>query len=552
MKRNINKKKVNTKDPPFDPSLFVSPENFNIPLTSLDSNIPRAFSLPSGPSFIQRPLQQSDLLMSNSWFSCQPFSHPISSGPSVSSSYVPEASGPVYQTSVYNGKRKKNQITFPIRTRKVAINPNSLMRVYLKQAFHVNRIIYNECVWLQKTNVIEINQKNLRFIIDSNSPYWLLQYENPADGLRFKEYLEQVPYDVRDEAIKDFIKAYEINMQKHKDGKLPQFFMHYRRKCEMNQETIVLRKRSFKFFEDSVQKDGTVIKEVKMKCYPKNWKNGTISFFQEKVTKLPDQVKISMSKGGKFYLILSEEQRPQIKVAKNNAVALDPGVRIFQTTYDTKGESYLIGKDGADKLDSLAGIARRMRAGIKRYYNKNGKKRFKKIETRKEQKSLNRAADRIERKIKNMVTDLQRKTVKFLCEKYDTVIIPEFKSQQMAKKARRKIGKTTARKMLRWSHYKFRELLKEKGEMTGTKVIVGTEEFTSKTCGNCMYVNNQLKGERELTCKRCGIHMHRDINGARNILLHNWLRAKMSILSSIPSLNPVRFNRSIKLKISDH
>ena len=68
--------------------------------------------------------------------------------------------------------------------------------------------------------------------------------------------------------------------------------------------------------------------------------------------------------------------------------------------------------------------------------------------------------------------------------------------------------------MLIWSHYKFRELLKNKGEMTGTKVIVGTEEYTSKTCGKCMYVNGDLKG-------------------ARNILMHNWERGKMRI-NNIP------------------
>ena len=82
-------------------------------------------------------------------------------------------------------------------------------------------------------------------------------------------------------------------MQKHKEGKLPHFFMYYRRKKEMNQETIVLRKRNFKFIDDN-----------NVKCYPRNWKNGIITFFKEKVTELPDRVQISISKGCKIYIFL--------------------------------------------------------------------------------------------------------------------------------------------------------------------------------------------------------------------------------------------------------
>src|SRR5205807_8872913 len=88
----------------------------------------------------------------------------------------------------------------------------------------------------------------------------------------------------------------------------------------------------------------------------------------------------------------------KVKVPKGNAVALDPGVRIFQTTYDTEGTTYLIGKDGAKILDSLAGIATRMRAGIYRYYN-NGKKKFRRAETDKERKGLLRAANKVEQRI---------------------------------------------------------------------------------------------------------------------------------------------------------
>jgi putative transposase len=220
------------------------------------------------------------------------------------------------------------------------------------------------------------------------------------------------------------------------------------------------------------------------------------------------------------------------KVKKGNAVALDPGVRIFQTTYDTSGTSYLIGKDGAMIIDSLAGIAARMRAGVYRYY-KNEKQKFRRAETEKERKGLLRAANRIEQKIKDMISDCHRKTVKFLCDKYDTIVIPSFGSKGMVEAVKRKISKTTARRLLRWSHYRFRELLKAKGDITGTNIIVASEEYTSKTCGNCMFINRHLIGQKTIVCSNCHVRMHRDVNAARNILFMNWHLAHLHPLNLV-------------------
>ena len=77
--------------------------------------------------------------------------------------------------------------------------------------------------------------------------------------------------------------------------------------------------------------------------------------------------------------------------------------------------------------------------------------------------------------------------------------------------------------MIRWGHYKFRELLKAKGEVTGTKIIVGTEEWTSKTCTNCFTIKHDLTmNDREHHCNQCGNIGHRDISAARNIMMLNW------------------------------
>ena len=54
-----------------------------------------------------------------------------------------------------------------------------------------------------------------------------------------------------------------------------------------------------------------------------------------------------------------------------------------------------------------------------------------------------------------------------------------------------------------------------------------TEEYTSQLCSDCGKCSKNYMG-REKTCSFCHKKMHRDINGARNILLKN-IKKHMSI-----------------------
>ncbi len=44
-----------------------------------------------------------------------------------------------------------------------------------------------------------------------------------------------------------------------------------------------------------------------------------------------------------------------------------------------------------------------------------------------------------------------------------------------------------------------------------------------KLCSVCGKYNDALKGEIEYDCKECGIKLHRDINGCRNIYMKQYL-----------------------------
>ena len=133
--------------------------------------------------------------------------------------------------------------------------------------------------------------------------------------------------------------------------------------------------------------------------------------------------------------------------------------------------------------------------------------------------------------VKNKVTDLHRKTIKYYCENYEHIILPDFDGKRIAKLLKRRGMSQECRKVLELSHSKLRERLKTKVEMyKGVKLLIGTEEYTSKTCGKCGRIETskkekasgtKTKRNRIVECAKCKVDVDRDLSAARNILILN-------------------------------
>jgi len=93
----------------------------------------------------------------------------------------------------------------------------------------------------------------------------------------------------------------------------------------------------------------------------------------------------------------------------------------------------------------------------------------------------------------------------------------------MVRKTRRKIGRKTARNLLTWGHYRFRQILIDKAREYPwvNNIFVTNEAYTTKTCTYCGWMNENIGGKKVYTCHgECGgKKFPRDFNGARNILL---------------------------------
>ncbi len=174
-------------------------------------------------------------------------------------------------------------------------------------------------------------------------------------------------------------------------------------------------------------------------------------------------------------------------------VALDPGVRTFQTYYSPSS----CGEIGAKCIGRIYRLCQHLDNLMSR--------------------KLWKPAAKVRVKIKNLVSELHFQAANFLTKNFSTILIPAFETSQMvSKKATRKIRTKTARAMMTCSHYQFQQRLINKALENGCEVVVVTEEYTSKTASWTGEIIN-IGSRKTITSN--GVTLDRDINGARGIFL---------------------------------
>lgn len=200
--------------------------------------------------------------------------------------------------------------------------------------------------------------------------------------------------------------------------------------------------------------------------------------------------------------------------------ALDPGARTFVTAFDgTRNVAFQYGTTEQRNLwlqtllDAKDSTQMQLTEAIKK------QQQFRTQELKHRMAKLNR-------KLADRVKGVHRQLTGYLARRYAVVVVGHINVCSIVRKvnpsnpaAKRKIGRTTTRHLLAWSHAKFRDRLKFRERADHTfKVIIQEESFTSKTCGRCNTQNKNLGGAEHFDCRNCGYSTHRDINGARNIL----------------------------------
>lgn len=389
-----------------------------------------------------------------------------------------------------NSKRKKPKKKKKVpaeKAKKIKLRPTPEQREKLKRWMGTARWTYNRCLAKMKSEKLPINvetKKALRAEIIHNSNY---QEEN--------QWVLETPYQVRDEALCDLMKAFESSFAAGHEN----FTMKFRsKKNDLESiaiESRVWKKQTFyrKFFGEDKLKASEVLPE-----------------------KIDYDFRIVKNRLGEFFICIplplevrSENQAPVIPNPVDGIVAIDPGVRTFCSCYSPSGETFEWGKADIGRLYRLCRAADKLQSR----WSQNGvlhRQRYR----------LQRAARRIRKKIRDLVDEVHKKFTKWIVTNYRTVLLPRFNTQRMVRRADRRIGSKTARSMLTWAHYRFRvRLLNKVREHPWCKVVICDEAYTSKTCGSCGKINAKLGASKLFRCPHCNVSMDRDINGARNILI---------------------------------
>lgn len=205
---------------------------------------------------------------------------------------------------------------------------------------------------------------------------------------------------------------------------------------------------------------------------------------------------------------------------KYDIVALDPGVRTFQTFYS---EQNIAGKIGDGFSTYL----------LKAYGQKVDKLKsvldtHKKYLSKKTRRNLRKRCALLRAKVKNNVRDLHWKTCNFLTSNFKTIFLPPFEVKNMTSTKIphniRVINSKTVRSMLCLSHYAFKERLKYRCKVKGVNLHIKSEAYTTKTCGGCGSLK-EIGGLKTYKCGTCNFILDRDYNAARNIYMRTYLCA---------------------------
>lgn len=391
-------------------------------------------------------------------------------------------------------------------SRQIRLYPSKRDRKTLLQWFHTARRTYNlalESVQQGKFSPTDFERLRWRWVT--------------SQQLSEKQrWMEDTPSKIRAGAIRDLCDAYETNFLKRKQNPEHTFTVSFR--SRKDDQSISLQKDAFRSLNSTKAAlfFPTLLKDH-MRTSP------TISL--EEASK--HDCRLCLTRTGKIFLCVPTEVA--VTTAGGEAVAaIDPGVRTFLTGYSPTHGVFEIG--GGDigritrlccSLDALISI----RDGTTGYQKR---------------RRLLRPIRRLRERLKNLVKDCHHRSVSFILDNFQTVIISPFESSNMVTRRGRKISRKTVRQLLSWSHIPFGDRLIAKAAILGRNIIVNGEEYTTKTCCKCGSINENVGGKKTFACPTCNFNIGRDVNGAINALTKYLTERGWKPSDALPPTAPTR------------
>ena len=358
-----------------------------------------------------------------------------------------------------------------IKSKKIRVYPKNSQRTEIKSWQSASRWFFNKAKEIDENSENSLSKYDLANAVMATTPEWA----------------KNIPYQVKRNAIFDYCKAKANAVKKYK-------------------QTRQFQKIHFRS-----------AKNPKQSCYIPKSAVKTLGIYHTILGKLEASESMETEtdcrlilENGRFYLIVGysyDNSKAMSESQASGIVAIDPGVRTFITFYS----SDCCGKLGEHDMTRVY----RLCMGLDRLISKRALER-----NHRKRNNMKRAACRLRSKIKDLINELHHKTALFLCRNFKTILLPTFETKQMTKRNLRNIGSKSARQMLTFAHFRFKQFLKHKAKELHVDVVDVNEAYTSKTVSWTGEIKN-IGGAKYITTGKGQnkVVVDRDYNGARGIML---------------------------------
>ena len=306
----------------------------------------------------------------------------------------------------------------------------------------------------------------------------------------------KTPMEIRDQTAKSLVSAFKSNKTLLQRGYIKHYDIGFKRKSDS--QCISILKKMYRG-------QGIICPSLGL---------GRLRSRESLPEKLDHDAKL-LYEHNKYWLLMPQKvMQIDVPPLMKRIVSIDPGVRTFATCYsphDKNGPAmYEWGKRDISRLYRHA-------LQVDRLQSRLGQPQMR----AKQRRAIKRAMQKKRTKIKSLTTDLHRHFALWLCINYDLVCLPKFDVSKMVMRAGRKLRNNSVRKMLCWSHFRFRQYLLHKAREHGTVIYLCEERYSSKTCSECQIQHHLLGSNKVFTCASgdCDYVSDRDFNAARNIYM---------------------------------
>jgi putative transposase len=406
-----------------------------------------------------------------------------------------------------------------MKTMKFRLFPNDEQKKYIDDSIVQFRWYYNAVV-----NVVNMKYKTLESLVEKKE----LKYNHVRDEMMKYSYSEDIVGEVctkkfdRNEKLHAFPKPLWMEggnvhnriprgackkFTQNVNSAITNYINNNITKFKMN---FMSRKKTqeFMLFEDANYPK--CLNQIKSHYWyrTKAHKRVTVSF-QDVFKESPSGFEIIHDKvTNKYFLHYpvdidyfpedSIRNENQVKYTTNGerVISLDPGIRKFLVGYNPAGEIIYIADNANKELIKL----------------------ILEVDSLKERDDIILAWKRIG----NLVDEMHNKTIAYLIENYDVILLPDFRTQDMLRS--KTLHKKTKRLMAMYAFYRFKTKLKFKCDQYNKRLIIVDESYTTRTCTCCGNLNEKKSCEF-IKCSKCGIELDRDVVGSRNIFIKNTVYA---------------------------